>query len=154
MNIEQIAQPERRLGACSVCRTSLAAARLAQALGRHTGVNTVTEFSTLADRIAAAREIHVRLRSIPVSVATLDEKRPLYDSIKTTLDELWLLLNDVSESTTKKTLRSAIRALTVDAEFFAGLQNEAEGYREEGDVTQQYNVLENYLRTHISKDER
>lgn len=113
----------------------------------------MTDSEALADRIVAARGTHARLRSVPVSADTLDEKRPLYDSIKGLFDELWQHLNETPNDNAAKAVRSAIRGLTVDAEWHAGLQNEAEGYRDAADVTDQYRVLENYLRNRDSENE-
>lgn len=110
----------------------------------------MTDFESLVSRIVSAREAHARLRSVPVSADALEDKRPLYDSIKAALDELGLLLKEAPKDNTTKPIRSAIRGLTVDAEWYAGIQGEAEGYRDANDVTQQYSVLENYLRTRSS----
>jgi hypothetical protein len=89
-------------------------------------------------RIKEARRAHEALRFEPARSANLDEKAPLYRRVKAVLDELW---SAAGLSGSVDVLRTAIRRLIVDAEYFAGL-TDGEGFRDATEVWDQYELLE------------
>lgn len=109
--------------------------------------------SHLLLRIRAARETHAKLRAVPPTSQTVIVKRPLYESLKSLLDELWVQTQQITDQRVAASLRSAIRGLTVDCEYFAGVQAEAEGYRNAADVSDQYDLLQHQFATNRTIDD-
>jgi hypothetical protein len=93
---------------------------------------------SIITRIREARRAHESLRAVPARTANLDEKAPLYQRVKAVMDELW---SAAPPDRSGNILRTAIRRLTVDAEYFAGL-TDGEGFRDPAEVWTQYDLLE------------
>jgi hypothetical protein len=94
-----------------------------------------------AECIQTARKAHVVLRSRAAGTRSDDQSYAAYRTLKTALDELWAAAEQHRET---KQIRKAIGKLTVDAEFFAGL-NDGEGFRDATEVWQQYTYLEHAI---------
>ena len=94
----------------------------------------------MVDRIRAARRAHEALRAQPPSVANLQSKAEVYRDMTTLFNELWAAADrsDVAEAAE---VHRAIRLLTLDAEYHAGL-NDSEGVRDVGEARKQYDLLE------------
>ena len=91
-------------------------------------------------RIVAAHQSHVTLRSSLPSRTNLAEKADLYRTIKAVLDELWEAAEGPGTSASITDVRRAVRLLTVDAEYYAGL-NDSEGTRDPAEAWGQYDLL-------------
>ena len=90
--------------------------------------------------IRAARRAHDSLRSCPPDAANLAHKADLYRVVKPVLDVLWTETDRPDAALPASEVRRAIRLLTVDAEYYAGL-NDAEGFRDPSEAWGQYELL-------------
>lgn len=106
---------------------------------------TEPSHSSLRERIRAARATHEQLRAVPPISENLNAKRSLYESLRELFDELWIAMESVPDRSSAELLRSAIRMLTIDAEWFAGIQADAEGFRDVTDLYAQYDLLEFHM---------
>jgi hypothetical protein len=95
----------------------------------------------LLDQIRAARQAHKELRSTLPSRATLTRKADCYRAVKAGLDQLWEAADQPGGSYSAEDVRRAIRQLTTDAEYYAGL-SDAEGFRDPAEVWGEYDLLE------------
>lgn len=95
----------------------------------------------LLDQIRAARQAHQELRSSPPSSTTLDEKAGRYRAVKAGLDRVWKAAEQSGVVASAEDIRRAIRRLTADAEYYAGL-SDGEGYRDPAEVWSEYDLLE------------
>ena len=93
---------------------------------------------SVVTRINEAKRDHEALRAEPAASGNLAEKALLCKRVKVLMDELWLATPQASSG---KALRSAIRRLTIDAEYFAGL-TDGEGFRDPAELWVQYELLE------------
>lgn len=93
----------------------------------------------LDEKLRQAEETHLRLRAANPGSANLDEKAVLLREILSVLEEARCVLGN--EAAASPALRQALLALRVDAEFHAGRQTEAEGYRNAADVLAAYQQL-------------
>jgi hypothetical protein len=96
---------------------------------------------SLLDQVRAARQAHEALRSSQPAPANLDEKAGLYRAVKAALDELWAAADRPGVAAPAVEVRRAVRRLTVDAEYHAGL-TDGEGFRDPAEVWGQYEWLE------------
>ena len=92
------------------------------------------------DQIRAARQAHEVLRSSPPVRANLAEKAELYRTVKAVLDDVWADADRPGAAPAAE-VRRAVRLLTVDAEYYAGL-NDSEGFRDPAEAWEQYELLE------------
>jgi hypothetical protein len=99
----------------------------------------------LADQIRMARQAHEELRASPPARRSLAEKADRYRAVKAVLDRLWEAADRPEGTASAAEVRRAIRRLTVDAEYYAGL-NDAEGFRDSAEVSGQYDLLERAFR--------
>ena len=83
-----------------------------------------------AECIQTARKAHEVLRSRVAGTRPDDQSSAAYRALKAALDELWTAAEEHSET---KQIRGIIGKLTVDAEYFAGL-NDGEGDLQRGNV--------------------
>jgi hypothetical protein len=95
----------------------------------------------LLDPIRVARQTHDALRSSLPSRTNLAEKADLYRTVKSVLDDLWKATDRPGTATSATEVRRAVRRLTVDAEYHAGLNN-SEGFRDAAEASGQYDLLE------------
>jgi hypothetical protein len=94
---------------------------------------------SLLDQVRAARQAHEALRSSLPAPGNLDEKAGLYRAVKSALAELWGAADRPGAPAAE--VRRAVRRLTVDAEYYAGL-TDGEGYRDPSEVWGAYDWLE------------
>ncbi len=94
---------------------------------------------SLLDQIRAARQAHKELRSSPPARAMLLQKADQYRAVKMVLDQLWEKAEGLGAPATD--VRRAVRRLTADAEYFAGL-SDAEGFRDPAELWGEYDLLE------------
>ena len=92
----------------------------------------------LTETIRTAREAHEVLRSRTAGTRPDEKSSAAYRAVKTALEELWTAAQQHPDS---KQVRGAIGRLTVDAEYFAGL-NDGEGFREATEVWQRSTFLQ------------
>ncbi len=85
-----------------------------------------------SEDIGRARSAHEVLRAGAVEAG---RKGELYGQVKSVLDQAWAAAPDDAD------VGSAVRSLTVDAQYHAGL-SDAEGFRDEADMRAQYDLLE------------
>jgi hypothetical protein len=93
----------------------------------------------LLDQIRAARKAHKELQSSPPARATLAQKADQYRAVKMVFDQLWEKADGLGAPATD--VRRAVRRLTIDAEYFAGL-SDAEGFRDPAELWAEYDLLE------------
>jgi len=93
------------------------------------------------DQIRAARQAHEALRSSPPARTNLAEKADLYRGVKVVLDDLWRAADLPGANASVAEIRRAVRLLTIDSEYYAGL-NDAEGFRDPAEVWGQYELLQ------------
>jgi hypothetical protein len=93
------------------------------------------------DRIRAARQAHQELRSSLPARANLAGKADHYRAVKAGLDQLWEAADQPGAAASANDIRRAVRRLTADAEYYAGL-SDAEGFRDPAEVWGQYDLLE------------
>jgi hypothetical protein len=96
---------------------------------------------SLLNQVQAARQAHQALRSTPPAPANLDEKAGLYRAVQSALDDLWGAADRPGAAGPAAEVRRAIRQLTVDAEYYAGL-TDGEGFRDPAEVWGKYEWLE------------
>jgi hypothetical protein len=92
----------------------------------------------LTESIQITRNAHGLLRSRTPGTRLDEQSSAAYQKVKKGLDELWAAAQQRSD---KKQICSAIGRLTIDAEYFAGL-NDSEGFRDASEVWQLYIHLE------------
>jgi hypothetical protein len=90
-----------------------------------------------AECIQTARKAHEALRSRAAGARPNEESSTAYRALKAALDELW---TDAERHTEAEQIRRVIGQLTIDAEYFAGM-NEGEGFHDATEVWRQYNYL-------------
>src|SRR5690348_7461355 len=93
-----------------------------------------SENMNLSECIQITREAHESLRSRTPGTRPDEQSSTAYQTVKKGLDELWAAAQQRPD---KKQICNAIGRLTIDAEYFAGL-NDNEGYRDASEVWQQY----------------
>ena len=93
------------------------------------------------DQILAAREAHEKLRASPPARATLGPMGEQYRLVKAVLDQLWEAADQPGVEAFADDIRRAVRRLTADAEYYAGL-SDAEGFRDPAEVWGEYDLLE------------
>jgi hypothetical protein len=96
---------------------------------------------SLREQIRTARQAHEELRSSPPARTNLDAKADRYRAVKSVLDQLWEAADRPGAAPLAAEVRRAIRLLTVDAEYYAGM-NDAEGFRDAAEASGQYDWLE------------
>ena len=92
----------------------------------------------LTEYIQITRTAHELLRSRAPGTCLDDRSSTAYQTVKKGLDELWAAAQQRPDN---KQICGAIRRLTIDAEYFAGL-NDSQGFRDASDVWQQYGYLQ------------
>ena len=95
----------------------------------------------VTESIQMARKTHELLRSRVAGTPPDEQSAAAYRALKTALDELWAAAQPHPDM---KQIRGAIGMLTIDAEYFAGL-NDGEGFRDAAEAWQQYSYLEHTL---------
>ena len=96
---------------------------------------------SLLDQIRAARQAHEELRASTPTGATLARKADPYRAVKAGLDQLWEAADQPGVEAFADDIRRAVRRLTADAEYYAGL-SDAEGFRDPAEVWGEYDLLE------------
>ena len=96
---------------------------------------------SLSKSIKTARGAHQLLRSRVAGTRPDEQSSAAYRTLKAALDELWAAADDYPET---QQIRQAVGRLTIDAEYFAGL-NDGEGFRDSAEVWQQYSNLEHLV---------
>src|SRR4051794_15353177 len=92
----------------------------------------------LTECIQMTRKAHESLRSRTAGTLPDERSSSAYRRLKKGLDELWAAAQEHLDA---QELRDAIAKLTIDAEYFAGL-NDGEGFRDAAEVWQQYDYLD------------
>jgi hypothetical protein len=95
----------------------------------------------LLDQIRASRRAHEGLRSSPPARPNLAQKSDHYRAVKAVLDQLWVAADQPEPVVPPTDVRRAVRRLTADAEYFAGL-SDAEGLRDPAEMMAEYDLLE------------
>ena len=101
----------------------------------------------LTECIQLTRKAHESLRSRTAGTRPDEQSSAAYRALKAGLDELWAAAQRHPDA---KEIRNAIGKLTIDAEYFAGL-NEGEGFRDAAEVWQRYNYLEETIGSNRSQ---
>jgi hypothetical protein len=96
---------------------------------------------SLLDQIRAARQAHEELRASLSTRATLARKADRYRTVKAGLDQSWEAADQPGVAASADDIRRAVRRLTADAEYYAGL-SDAEGFRDPAEVGGEYDLLE------------
>jgi hypothetical protein len=92
----------------------------------------------LTECIRVTRNAHELLRSRAPTTRPDEKSSTAYQTVKKGLDKLW---EAAQQSADNKQICNVIGRLTIDAEYFAGL-NDSEGFRDASEVWQQYIYLE------------
>jgi hypothetical protein len=91
----------------------------------------------ITECIEKARKAHVALRSRAGGTCPDEQSSLAYKTFKTAVNQLWA---ETPQLPNARDIRSSLWRLTIDAEFFAGL-NDSEGFRDATEVWQQYTYL-------------
>ena len=91
----------------------------------------------ITECVETARKAHQSLRSRTPGARPDEQSAAAYKAFKTAVNQLWIVTQQYPDA---QQIRSSIWKLTIDAEFFAGL-NDSEGFRHAAEVWQQYTYL-------------
>lgn len=98
----------------------------------------------ITEYIDTARSAHVTLRLQTEGNRPDENSSVAYKTFKTAVDQLW---TETSGHPNSQPIRTSLSRLTVDAEFFAGL-NDSEGFYDAAEVWREYEYLKQTIASH------